>query len=235
MKRSHLYSSSVYLAVVCMTLLLLPVTNVKATVLFGPITNPVNGHVYYVLDTASWTDSESEALTLGGHLVTINDGAENDWVFDTFVPLLPPDVGATLWLGLNDAAQEGTFVWASGEPVTFTNWGINQPDNARGVEDYAHMWTPFNLPQLPTDWRKWNDAANDGFNVGTPYGVVEVEVTPVGGAVTGVSPRRVVCENLTTGKRVVIRDGARTWNCEQEGLVVNTGDRIQIEVRGTAD
>jgi hypothetical protein len=92
-------------------LLLLPVTHVQATVLSGPMTNPANGHVYYLLDTASWTDSEAEALTLGGHLVTINNAAENDWVFDTFVPLLPTDVFATLWIGLNDAAQEGTFVW----------------------------------------------------------------------------------------------------------------------------
>jgi lectin-like protein len=159
-------------------LLLLPVTHVQATVLSGPMTNPANGHVYYLLDTASWTDSEAEALTLGGHLVTINNAAENDWVFDTFVPLLPTDVFATLWIGLNDAAQEGTFVWVSGEPVTFTNWSTNQPDNARGTEDYAHVWTQFNLPQAPAEWRKWNDAANDGFGVGTPYGVVEVANAP---------------------------------------------------------
>src|SRR5262245_53055532 len=91
-------------------------------VLYGPIVNPSNNHDYYLLDTASWTDSEAKALTLGGHLVTIDDADENTWVYDTFVPLLPIDDGATLWLGLNDAGQEGSFVWASGDPVTFTNW-----------------------------------------------------------------------------------------------------------------
>lgn len=174
MKSSYLDGSSVYVAVVCVALLILPVTNAQATVISGPITNPANGHIYYLLDTVSWTGSESEALTLGGHLVTINDGAENDWVFDTFVPLLPTSVFATLWLGLNDAAQEGIFVWANGEPVTFTHWSTNQPDNARGTEDYVHVLTPFNLPQAPPEWRKWNDAADDGFGVGTPFGVVEV-------------------------------------------------------------
>jgi hypothetical protein len=144
-------------------------------VIAGPIVNPNNNHTYYLLDTASWTGSESDALLLGGHLVTINDVGENDWVFDTFVPLQPTNAfGATLWIGLNDAAQEGTFVWSSGEPVTFTNWDPAQPDNARGEEDYAHVWTPFNMPQDPTNWRKWNDAAEDGFGIGTPFGVVEV-------------------------------------------------------------
>ncbi|MBI3941054.1 MAG: hypothetical protein HY315_09480 [Acidobacteria bacterium] len=207
MKRSHLYSSSIYLAIVYVTLLL-PATNVKAAVLFGPITNPANGHVYYLLDTASWTDSESEALTLGGHSVTISDAAENDWVFDTFVSLLPTDVIATLWLGLNDAAQEGTFVWANGEPVTFTNWSTRQPDNGRGVENYAHVWTPFDLPQAPAEWRKWNDAANDGFGVGTPYGVVEVANAPDSDG-DGIADNEDDCPNSDLSAAVVI-DGCNS-------------------------
>ena len=166
-----------YLAVVCVALLTLPATNGQATPISGPITNPANGHFYYLLDTASWTGSESEALALSGHLVTINDLAENDWVYDTFVPLLPANTVATLWIGLNDAAQEGLFVWANGEPVTFTNWGSNQPDDGRGAEDYAHVWTPFNTP-ASAEWGKWNDAANDGFGVGTPFGVAEVVPVP---------------------------------------------------------
>ena len=178
MKHSRLFQPSVCLVVFCIALLLLPVTNVKAAVLYGPIGNPVNSHNYYLLDTASWTASESEAITLGGHLVTVNDAAENDWVYDNFVPLLPTSVGATLWIGLNDAGQEGTFVWANGEPVTFTLWSTNQPDNSRDAEDYAHVWTPLNMPQDPSQQRRWNDAANDGWGIGTPYGVVEVAIAP---------------------------------------------------------
>jgi hypothetical protein len=57
----------------------------------------------------------------------------------------------------------------------------------------------------------------------------------VGGAVTGVNPRRVVCRNLTTMQTVIIQDGSRSWDCEAAGLVVHTGDRIQQTVRGLAD
>ena len=41
------------------------------------------------------------------------------------------------WIGLNDAAQEGKFVWSSdGAPISYDNWGHQQPDNIR-VSDYS--------------------------------------------------------------------------------------------------
>jgi hypothetical protein len=55
------------------------------------------------------------------------------------------------------------------------------------------------------------------------------------GSVTGVSPTKVLCHNVTTGQRVVIRDGAPAWDCEAMGLIVNTGNTIRQTVTGTAD
>jgi hypothetical protein len=44
-----------------------------------------NGHVYYLLNrTNTWQEAENGALSLGGHLVTINDSEENDWILATF-------------------------------------------------------------------------------------------------------------------------------------------------------
>ena len=177
MRRAHPRGSLVRATIPCLLLSIVWATSGQAITIAGPVINPANGHLYYVLDTASWTDSEAEATTLGGHLVTINDAAENDWVFDNIVPLLPTDVASTPWLGLNDAALEGTFVWASGEPVTFTNWSPAQPDDARGVEDYAHMWTPLSALETPSVFGQWNDLSDDGFSV-VPYGVVEVTPEP---------------------------------------------------------
>jgi hypothetical protein len=58
----------------------------------------------------------------------------------------------------------------------------------------------------------------------------------VSGSVTGVSPRRVICQNITTGQRVTIPlRGAMSWDCEAAGLVVNTGDTIIQRVVGTAN
>ena len=63
---------------------------------------------------------------------------------------------------------------------------------------------------------------------------------PVGGAVTGVSPTKVTCENLTKkGKRMVVEvaltPGAKSWDCVQAGLVVSPGDTIKQTVTGIAD
>ena len=48
-----------------------------ASILQGAVTNPANGHTYYLLTQNTWTASEAEAVTLGGHLVTAND-ADNE-------------------------------------------------------------------------------------------------------------------------------------------------------------
>jgi len=133
-------------------------------VLAGPIVDPANGHRYYLLDRASWPDSEAEAVCLGGHLVTINDEAENAWVWEQFWSF--GGVDRLCWIGFSDAASEGTWVWSSGEPVTYTHWGPGEPNNGYGAgEDYAHMGPPDGF---------WNDLAPDAQNFYDLHGLVEV-------------------------------------------------------------
>ena len=108
-----------------------------ATTIAGPIVNPANGHAYYLLSANLWEASEAEAISLGGHLATINDAAENTWVFSTFGAYGGQD--RLFWIGLNDVAAEGTFVWSSGEPVTYTNWYLGEPNDEFGEEDRVTM------------------------------------------------------------------------------------------------
>jgi len=69
-----------------MSILALCAIRVEAdpVVISGPIVNPGNGHTYYLLSPDTWTASQAAAVSLGGNLVTINDAAEQTWVFGTF-------------------------------------------------------------------------------------------------------------------------------------------------------
>ena len=167
-------------------------SNCSAALLTAPIQNPSNNHFYYLLTSNTWTASQVEAVTLGGSLVTINDATENQWVLDTFGNL--NGTARHLWIGFNDVASEGTFVWANGEPVVFTNWTSGEPNNrpnsAAGTsdEDYAFMWRPgtTGFGRFPGGW---NDYANLTTVVGDPaagaiYEVVEApSIIPIPAAV----------------------------------------------------
>jgi hypothetical protein len=107
------------------------------------------GHTYdLVRDDAgsrlTWADAEAFAVTLGGHLSTVDNAAENSFLLATFGPtaLAHAPAGAglvSLWLGLSDAAQEGTFVWAGGAPLSYTNWVPGEPAGGFADEDYGAM------------------------------------------------------------------------------------------------
>jgi hypothetical protein len=111
---------------------------VRAGIIAGPITNPANGHEYYLLTPNTWSASESEAENLGGTLAIIRNAAEQKWVFSEM-----SDYGATnrnLWIGLHRQWPGGTFVWADGEKLDFYNWASGQPDNTGGAENSVEIW-----------------------------------------------------------------------------------------------
>ncbi|RKU09647.1 hypothetical protein C6503_21065 [Candidatus Poribacteria bacterium] len=95
------------------------------------VVRPENGHAYKRIQCADWEDAQAQAAAEGGYLVTINDEAEQKWLQAVFG-------GQPSWIGLNDIAQEGQWIWDNGEPVTYTNWGLQEPgDTSLGEEDYV--------------------------------------------------------------------------------------------------
>lgn len=137
--------------------------------IIATLVNPANGHTYHLLTQNTWTGSQAEAVSLGGNLVTINDAAEQAWVYNSFAKF--GGVSRALWIGLTDALIEGSFTWVSGEPVTYTNWSPGEPNNS-GNEDFVHMWYPPNLGQ-------WNDLPDiSSFSGVAFHGVVEVVSVP---------------------------------------------------------
>jgi hypothetical protein len=160
---------------------------VQAAILSGPITNPANGNSYYLLTRSTWLVAEAEAVTLGGHLATINNAAENTWVYNTFSNFA--GVNRNLWIGLRDlneavnssnrATRRLEFGWITGEPVTYTRWSEVEPNNPisndpANPEFYGHIWSP-----TDPNRGEWNNARNVDalFGIGI-HGVVEVS-TPI--------------------------------------------------------
>ena len=147
------------------------VTNL--TIIAGPYLDRANGNYYYLLNATNWTISEIWAEALGGHLATVNNANEQNWIFDNFGDF--DGINRNLWIGLTNAFGV-TFSWVSGQTnVPYTNWVANQPNNQCGPEDYTFMYGNTNLSA-----GLWTAADTNGFVCGLPnvtnivYGVVEV-------------------------------------------------------------
>ena len=113
--------------------------------------------LYTIVDGPSWTEAEANSVKLRGHLVTINDAEENDWLFNAFE--IPNerylDVGGQLYLtGFTDREQEGDWRWISGEAVTYTNWAVGEPNNSYNwaPEDFMHLGWAANRKQHPSGY-----------------------------------------------------------------------------------
>ena len=103
-----------------------------------------NGHCY--MNFGSQTDLGSDttwanaretcqAPEVGGYLIKITDALENAEVATNG----PDGQWDTLWLGLSDAAEEGTWKWVSEAPgdelASYSNWAVGEPI----VDDYVEL------------------------------------------------------------------------------------------------
>ncbi len=124
-----------------------------------------NDHQYAItLDYSNWTQAESWAIEVGGHLVTINDAAETDWLSYTFQGYYSRNGygdhnRSLVWIGLEWIGDQ--WRWVSGEPVTFLPpcYGDDPTTQCRdhgGIHAYLHTDTH----HRPGTW--WEDTIYDG-------------------------------------------------------------------------
>jgi hypothetical protein len=152
-------------------MLIAAASNMRADIIAGPITNPANGHDYYLLSPNTWTASEAEAENLDGTLAVIKNADEQKWVFSTF-----GNYGGTnrnLWIGLYRTWPDRTLVWATGEILGYSNWAGGQPDDTGGTESFVFMASanrPWGFPA--GSWDDWTD--NGMVDGSAPNGVVEL-------------------------------------------------------------
>lgn len=134
----------------------------------------------YFLNPQSLTGAaaQSFAQTLGANLVSIQSMTENECVLSSLTNLGLPS-SEVVWIGFNDEAVEGSFVWYDQAPVTFTNWAPGEPNNA-GDEDCVQIYPDGAFPGT------WNDLACTSAN---SKSIIEVNLCPV----TNVGPDQIIC------------------------------------------
>ena len=117
------------------------------------VLNPINGHAYKKIYCPDIMDAMTLAAAENAYLVSINDEAEETWILGAFDP-------DSFWIGLSDFAKEGQWVWASGEPVTYTNWGEdeeyggNTEVNDYVIFDWGDKWQAVALGDTHTPFLK---------------------------------------------------------------------------------
>ena len=119
-----------------------------------------SNHTYQAVSgNYTWHQARADAESRGGHLATITSQAELDYVRDLGVlPSVP------YWLGATDEAQEGTWVWVTGELWSFSLWSPGEPNN-QGPEDYLTAAASANH-----SWNDWGTAASS-----LPFYLLEFE------------------------------------------------------------
>ncbi len=141
---------------------------------------------YYAFTSTSgtWEQVEQEAVSHGGHLVSITSQAEQDFINSEFVS---PNSSYVFWTGLTDSAEEGVFRWSNGDAVSYDNWKFGEPNDLWG-EDYVSV--NWNYVHRFGSLGDWNDEPLNGvdggvniFSQGNPephWGIMEFNSPPVG-------------------------------------------------------
>lgn len=199
--------------------------------LAGPLINDDNGHTYYLVPQATWQDGEAEAAALGGHLVTINDAPESDWVLTHFGSV--GGVNRHLWIGFYKTGA-GSYAWISGQTPqpSYTNWGTNQPDNYGGNEGYAHMWAPQNSEGGTPG--TWNDSTSPiSYAFAEPFFASVVEVEPLAQS-TVPGTANVWLAGLPDGTRAKLNDVAPANSPVPANITLTPGQDLTFTVSGIA-
>jgi hypothetical protein len=74
-------------------------------------------------ETTTYAQAKLACEAIAAHLAVLTT-AELDTVAEAFVGTLDT------WIGLDDLATEGTFVWVDGTPLAFANFHAGEPNNS---------------------------------------------------------------------------------------------------------
>ena len=135
-----------------------------------------NGHYYKVVNGNGiyWSEAKKACEEQGGHLVTITDEAEQEFIVE-----LIEEEGTMYhyWLGATDEKQEEKWEWVTGEAWGYNNWCNGQPNNTAYVDtehgqDYLEMQMTHGDQDTDTytEYGTWTDICDSGVAYNTKTG-----------------------------------------------------------------
>ncbi len=85
-----------------------------------------DGHAYlFCSDELSWTAARMRCQTYGYDLAVVENAEDDAFVYGQ----ISARTFADTWIGMNDTATEGTWVWIDGTPFVYTGWDDGEPNN----------------------------------------------------------------------------------------------------------
>ena len=147
------------------------------------------GHTYFLTSAGTWAEAEAEAVSHGGHLVSVNDAAEQDFINGM--------LSGSTWIGFTDEGSS-SWGWVNGDPDTYTNWAPPEPNGGAGEncgvseEAWGGLWNDLpcdrvlrGIVELEPDWSLVTGPAGFArFSMGIAYDS-DREVVVVFGGRTG--------------------------------------------------
>ena len=115
-----------------------------------------NGHSYKLFDVGlNWLDAKAYCESLGGHLVTITDNSEQNFINR----LLANCSKNAYWIG-GFKNSTGMWQWVTNEPWIYEHFADNEPNNSGNC---LHM---YGIKDNGINKGKWDDTTNELLNAG---------------------------------------------------------------------
>lgn len=136
------------------------------------------GSLYIVVRESfgDFSTASRKADAAGGHLVTIQSAAENQFLVNLFTKdpsFVRQDERGTLYgpmIGLyqqpGSSEPRGGWAWVTGEPLSYTAWSPGNPDNHQGRQHRARFFLSGRSVGPGSKPRYWDDTSNNMWNLG---------------------------------------------------------------------
>ena len=128
---------------------------------------------YQIVYGPTWDEAQSNAVSIGGNLVSINDSDENNFL----IKKLKDHSANRYFIGLKKT--NSNWGWISGESLSFTNWGPSEPSGDNGNGNWAEMCLEAEVDAQSDHWTftagQWNDIS--ALTESTNHGIAEIPLS----------------------------------------------------------